>query len=146
MFFSNINISYNLEQIPCICVQRVVNLYYILGKITKGAKLKLLSRQEEMLLLAVWRLQHDAYGVKIRELLKVLTGKEWAFGAIFTMLDRLVQKELLRSYLTDPTPERGGRSKRIYQLTKDGKIALFEIKKIERAMWEGIDELGFESK
>lgn len=99
-----------------------------------------------MLLLAVWRLQHDAYGVKIRELLKELTGKEWAFGAIFTMLDRLVQKEMLNSYLTDPTPERGGRSKRIYQLRKDGKQALVEIKRIEKTMWDGIEGLGLQNK
>ncbi|MBU2494107.1 MAG: BlaI/MecI/CopY family transcriptional regulator [Bacteroidetes bacterium] len=108
--------------------------------------MKLLSRQEEMLLIAVWRLQHEAYGVKIRELLKELTGKEWAFGAIFTMLDRLVQKELLSSYLTDPTPERGGRSKRIYQLRKDGKQALIEIQQVQKTLWEGMEKLGFENK
>ena len=108
--------------------------------------MKLLSRQEEMLLIAVWRLQHDAYGVKIRELLKELTGKEWAFGAIFTMLDRLVQKELLSSYLTDPTPERGGRSKRIYQLRKDGKQALIEIQQVQKSLWGGLEGLGLENK
>ncbi len=108
--------------------------------------MKLLSRQEEMLLLAVWRLQHQAYGVLIRDKLKEITGKEWAYGAIFTMLDRLVIKEMLTSYLADPTPERGGRSKRIYRLTIDGKKALVEIKQIEKALWEGIDELGLESK
>lgn len=108
--------------------------------------MKLLSRQEEMLLLAVWRLQHNAYGVKIRELLKELTGKEWAFGAIFTMLDRLVQKEMLSSYLTDPTPERGGRSKRIYQLRKDGKQALIEIQQIQKTLWDGIEGLSLEKK
>ncbi|MGD8779723.1 MAG: helix-turn-helix transcriptional regulator [Ignavibacteria bacterium] len=108
--------------------------------------MKLLSRQEEMLLLAVWRLQHDAYGVLIREKLKEITCKEWAFGAIFTMLDRLVQKEMLTSYLTAPTPERGGRSKRIYKLTIDGKKALVEINQIQKAMWEGIEGLGLENK
>lgn len=107
--------------------------------------MKLLSRQEEMLLLAVWRLQYDAYGVKIRDLLKELTGNVWAFGAIFTMLDRLVKKEFLTSYLTDPTPERGGRSKRIYQLTYEGKDALVEINRIQKALWDNVEGLGIEN-
>ena len=106
--------------------------------------MKLLSRQEELLLLAVWKLQHDAYGVKIREHLKAITGKEWAFGALFVTLDRMAKKGMLTSYLTDPTPERGGRSKRVYQLTNNGKRALIEIKKLEETMWQGIEGLGFE--
>jgi DNA-binding PadR family transcriptional regulator len=99
-----------------------------------------------MLLLAVWRLQQKAYGVKIREHLKEVTGKEWAFGAIFTMLDRLEKKEMLRSSLGDPTPERGGRAKRIYQLTMDGREALIQIKEVEKAMWDGIDGVGLENE
>ena len=106
----------------------------------------ILTRSEEMLLLAVWRLQHEAYGVKIRNLLKELTGKEWAFGALFVQLDRLVHKELLRSHLSDPTPERGGRSKRIYQLTMDGRKALIQTKKVQETLWENIEGLGLESK
>lgn len=108
--------------------------------------MKLLSRQEELLLLAVWKLREDAYGVKIREHLKEITGKEWAFGALFVTLDRMTKKDLLTSYLTDPTPERGGRSKRVYQLTREGKRELLEIKKLEKVMWEGIEGLGLESE
>jgi len=107
--------------------------------------MKLLSRPEELLLLAIWRLQDNAYGVTIRNQIKEVTGKIWSFGALFITLERLVKKGFLTSYLTDPTPERGGRSKRIYKLTPAGLEALIEIKKIEKAMWEGIHELYVEN-
>lgn len=103
--------------------------------------MKLLSRSEEFLLLAIWRLQNNAYGVTIREELIRTTGQKWAFGALFVTLERLVKKELLETYLTDPLPQRGGRSKRMYQLTPDGKKALLEIKKVEQTIWADIPEL-----
>ncbi len=106
--------------------------------------MKFLSRSEEIFLLAIWRLQDNAYGVTIRNKLKEVTGKTWAFGAIFITLDRLVKKGFLTSYLTEPTPERGGRSKRIYQLTKDGLAALQEIKKMQEVLWDGIPELSLD--
>lgn len=104
----------------------------------------ILTRSEEMLLLAVHKLQDEAYGVKIKELLKELVGKDHAFGALFVQLDRLSEKGLLTSSLSDPTPERGGRSKRIYKLTSRGKKALVETKKVQEALWENVNGLGIE--
>ena len=101
----------------------------------------LITRSEEFLLLAVWRLRTRAYAVTIREQLKETTGKTWAFGALFVSLDRLVKKELLQSHLSDPTPERGGRGKRMYQLTEVGMQALIEIKQVEKVIWAGIPKL-----
>ena len=104
--------------------------------------MKLLSRSQELLLLVVWRLQQDgAYAVTIREKLHEVTGKTWAFGALFVSLERLVEKGFLASHLADPTPERGGRSKRMYRLTPAGVQALLDIRQIEQTMWAGITEL-----
>lgn len=103
--------------------------------------MKLLSRAEETLLLAIWRLQDNAYGVKIREQVEDVTGQSWAFGALFVTLERLVKKEMLTSYLTDPTPERGGRSKRVYKLTLDGRESLVQIQKVQKELWDGIEGL-----
>lgn len=103
--------------------------------------MKLISRAEELILLAVWRLQKDAYSVQIRNQLMEVTGKFWSFGAVYMPLDRLAKRGLLESYLADPTPERGGRSKRIYKPTKDGLEALEEIKKVQDAAWAGIKKL-----
>ena len=103
--------------------------------------MKLLSRPEELMMLAVWRLQDNAYAVTIREQLKDVTGETWAFGAIFVTLDRLVKKGYLKSFLSDPTPERGGRSKRIYEFTNEGIDAMKEIRELEKSMWDGIKGL-----
>lgn len=103
--------------------------------------MKLLSRSEEMVLLAVWRLQEKAYCVPIRSELMQITRKNWSFGSIYDPLERLERKKLLESYLTEPTKERGGRSKRIYRLTKHGKKALMELKKIQETLWQGALDL-----
>ncbi len=103
--------------------------------------MKLLSRSEEMVLLAVWKLQDEAYCVPIRSELMQITCKNWSFGSIYDPLERLERKKLLESYLTEPTRERGGRSKRIYRLTRHGKKALMELKKIQETLWQGALDL-----
>ncbi len=102
---------------------------------------KFISRSEEYILLAIMQLQDEAYGVSIRNHLKKITGKTWAFGAIHVMLTRLEKKKLLESHLADPTPQRGGRSKRIYRLTSAGMETLEQIKKIQDKVWSGIPEI-----
>jgi DNA-binding PadR family transcriptional regulator len=98
----------------------------------------MLTRAEEYILLSVSRLKDQAYSVEIRKDLQQVTGKYWSFGAVFMPLDRLQKRGLLDSYLADPTPERGGRSKRIYTPTKKGLEALEEIRKIHEAAWKGL--------
>lgn len=103
--------------------------------------MKFLSRSEELFLLAIWKLKENAYAVTIREQLKEISGKTWAFGAIFITLERLVKKGYLNSYLTEPIPERGGRSKRIYTLTEDGKKVLVETFEFQKNIWDGVEGL-----
>ncbi len=88
--------------------------------------------------MAVWRLQDDAYAVTIRDQLLSVTDKDWSFGALFVSLQRLVEKGLLDSHLADPTPERGGRAKRMYHVTKHGLKALVEIRRVNDAVWQGV--------
>ena len=102
--------------------------------------MKLLTRSEEMILLAVWRLQDNAYGVTVRDQLKDVTGKTWSFGALFVSLDRLTKKGFVHSYFSDPIPQRGGRRRRMYRLSKAGRRALLDIRLVEKALWEGISE------
>ena len=107
----------------------------------RATLMKLLTRSEEMLLLAIWRLQEDAYGVTIRDQLKAVSGKTWAFGALFVSLDRLSKKGCVVSYFSDPLPQRGGRRRRMYRLTKTGRQALLDIRLVEKALWNGISEV-----
>jgi len=104
----------------------------------------LLSRSEELVLLAIWKLKHLAYGVPIRDLLSEWTGHEWAIGTIYKPLKMLYQKDLVLKEMTEPSEERGGRSKYIYTLTPNGEEALREIRKIQNAAWSGDSERVFE--
>ena len=106
--------------------------------------MKLLSRSEEFVLLAVWKLQDRAYSLPVRKRISEITGHEWSLGSIYTPLERLTRKGLLTSYLTEATPERGGRHKRVYQLTQAGRQALIRIRSIEEAMWSGVTTLTLE--
>ncbi len=100
--------------------------------------MKFISRSEEFALLAVLYLQEDAYGVAIRNHLRKMTGQSWAFGAVFVTLNRLEKKKMLESRLADPTPRRGGKSKRIYRLTTEGLEELTRIRRIQQAVWKSI--------
>ena len=108
--------------------------------------MKLLSRAEEFILLAIWQLREDAYCVPIRSKISEITGENWSLGSIYMPLDRLVKKGLLDSYLSDATPERGGRHKRIYKLTEHGKEALIKVREAEVGMWAKIPNFSLRTK
>lgn len=103
--------------------------------------MNLLTRTEELILLAIWKLSENAYCVPIQQMITNITGEELSLGSIYMPLDRLVKRGLLDSYLTDSTPERGGRHKRIYRLTTDGKKELLRIRDVSAAMWDNTDDL-----
>ncbi len=106
----------------------------------KGRAMRILSRSEELVLLAVWRLHDEAYGVAIRKLIIEQTGKDWSIGAIYVPLDRLVRWGYLRDHQGEPTAERGGRGKRFYRVTKQGLGALRHIKEIHETIWASLGE------
>jgi PadR family transcriptional regulator, regulatory protein PadR len=106
--------------------------------------MKLLSRNEEIVLLAIWRLQENAYGVTIREQVSKVTNNDWSFGAIYVPLDKLTQKGYVNKSLSEPTTQRGGRSKCMYQLTSKGKTALKEIREVQEALWKDISSVAFD--
>ncbi len=103
--------------------------------------MRLLSRSEELVLLVVWNLQDNASCLPIQRRLKEATGKAWSLGSIYDPLDRLERKKLLVSHLTEPTKERGGRSRRVYKLTSLGKSALHELRSIQEDLWSEALEL-----
>lgn len=97
--------------------------------------MKLLSSHDEILMLAILSLGDDAYGVTIRRAVSQATGKNWSIGAVYDPLYRLEQRGLVESFLSDPTSERGGRSKRIFQVTQKGKEKLREQKGVRDKLW-----------
>src|SRR5579862_933556 len=96
---------------------------------------------EQMVLTAVLSLRDDAYGVSIHEKVRKLAKpREVSLGAIYVTLDRLEDKGMVRSWLTDPTPERGGRAKRCYRLEALGERALQESAATAKRIWETVQE------
>ena len=83
-----------------------------------------LGEFEQYLLFAVVRLGSNAYGVTIRDEIIARTGRNVSRGAVYAGLDRLEEKGLIVSELSDPTPERGGRAKRYYNISANGEVAL----------------------
>ncbi len=103
----------------------------------------MLTRTEELLLLAVWRLQQDAYGLAIGRQVSDLLGKKVSVGAVYIPLERLARKGLLATWESEPTARRGGRRKRFYKLTPSGLAALNTVRKIHDEAWSGLPGLAF---
>jgi DNA-binding PadR family transcriptional regulator len=97
-----------------------------------------LGEFEELTLLAVLALGHRAYGVPVQELIERETGREVALGAVYAALERLEAKGLVRSHLTDPTPERGGRRRRVFEVTPAGARTLRQARQAREALWNAI--------
>lgn len=102
--------------------------------------MKILSRAEELILLSIWRLKSDAYCVPILKEAQKHSGKTWTLSGIYIPIGRLGKKGYVESYFGEPIPQRGGKRKRFYRITKAGFDALKEVKEIERSMWEGLPE------
>jgi PadR family transcriptional regulator, regulatory protein PadR len=105
--------------------------------------MRLLTRTEEIMLLSIWRLGENAYGITIREEVARTTGEEWPLGAVYPFLSRLHRAGYARTLTSRSTPERGGRHKIMYRLTDTGKEALAEIQLVNARAWEGIPAQAF---
>lgn len=101
----------------------------------------LLSRSEEIVLLSIWKLQENAYGVSIRDKVIEATGYEWSIGALYAPLHRLQKKGLVETREGDPVSERGGRRKIFYRLTSQGREALLRIKQVLDVVWSDVPDL-----
>ena len=101
-----------------------------------------LGEFEQVVLLAILRLGDNAYGVTIRSEIAACTRRETAPGALYTTLDRMEEKGIVRSWLGDATPQRGGRAKRYFALTKAGRAALVNAQRAYRSLLDGLDLLG----
>jgi DNA-binding PadR family transcriptional regulator len=100
--------------------------------------MEFLTRMEEILLLAVHQLGTEAYGVTIKARVEEMLEKPLSVGAIYVPLDRLAKRGFLKTRQGDPSPERGGRSKKYYELTQAGTNILKETKKLNDLLWANV--------
>ena len=92
---------------------------------------------EQLVLTAILTLREDAYGVTIHSKVEDLSRpKTVSLGAVYVTLDRLEDKGFIKSRLTDPTPERGGRAKRCYRLEALGERVLEDSAVTAKRMWD----------
>ncbi|MGA3045133.1 MAG: PadR family transcriptional regulator [Terracidiphilus sp.] len=94
-----------------------------------------------MLLLAVVHLGEEAYGVPISRELEAQRGRDVSVGSVYAALERLEAKGLVDSSLGDPTPERGGKAKRYFKITKEGLRQVHETRRILTRLWRALPDM-----
>lgn len=97
-----------------------------------------LGEFEQVVLLAILRLEENAYGVSIREEITRCTEREPSPGALYTTLDRLEERGLVSSEFGDPTPQRGGRAKRFFKVTASGVAAVARVQRGYQRLMNGL--------
>jgi PadR family transcriptional regulator PadR len=100
-----------------------------------------LGHFELLVLLALMRLGDDAYGVPISRELEDALGREVALGSVYAALERLQSKGLVSSELGAPTPERGGRAKRYFQITSKGVREARTARQALTKLWRRLPQL-----
>jgi len=98
-----------------------------------------LGEFEHIVVLALLRLEDRAYGVTVRQQIEQRTKREVSIGAVYATLDRLERKGYVKSHRGEPTPERGGRSKRFFRVTATGLAALNRAQAALQRMTEGLE-------
>ena len=106
------------------------------------AEQTLLGELEQLVLLAIIRLEDKAYAVSIRDEIEQQTGFSLSRGSIYVTLDRLEQKGYVESWFADPTPERGGKAKRYFKVRAVARRDLKDCRAALLKMWDGIEAAG----
>jgi DNA-binding PadR family transcriptional regulator len=105
-----------------------------------------LGEFELMILLAVIHLGDEAYGVPISRELEAHRGRDVSVGSVYAALERLEAKGLVASTLGDPTPERGGKAKRYFRVTREGLRQVHDTRRVLKQMWRTLPELKGEGR
>ena len=106
----------------------------------------MLSRIEEILLLAIWKLKDNAYGISIREQVESDTGASWMSGAIYAPLNRLKKNGYVSTFQAETSGEKGGRPRIYYRLTRLGQNKLASLQEVSQTVWLGVPNLKKEFK
>ena len=93
---------------------------------------------EQLILMAMFRLGADAYGLSLRQEIESRTGRTISAGALYTALDRMEKRGFVTSRLGEPTPARGGKRKRLYSMLPPGERALARVYESLRLMAGGV--------
>jgi PadR family transcriptional regulator len=98
-----------------------------------------LNRIELLTLLAILRLGEKAYGVTIYEEIQRIAGSDVSMAGVYSALDRLERRGLVRAWRSEPLPERGGRARRHYDMTAAGRDLVRRERELSLKMWRGLE-------
>jgi DNA-binding PadR family transcriptional regulator len=105
--------------------------------------LKSLSVNEQIFLIAIWWLKEEAYGVRVRDKIKEMTGRTFTFGTLYNTLDNLTKKGYVTSRAVQILNQAGGNKRVYYTIKKSGLEALREARELQEAIWKGIYKYTF---
>ncbi|MFC2134725.1 PadR family transcriptional regulator [Bacteroidota bacterium] len=101
--------------------------------------MKILTRQEELVLLSIHQLRGNSCLAVVREFLIENTGREWSVSSVFVPMDRLTKEGYLKERIEPSISKRGGRATKYYHLTDEGFEALSRLKALNETMWKGLE-------
>jgi PadR family transcriptional regulator PadR len=99
-----------------------------------------LGEFEQMVLLSIMRLDRNAYGLAVKDELEKVAGRSPSSGGLYTTLDRMEKKGLVESYAGEITQERGGRPRRYFRVTAEGRALLARSRDTLMALWDGLEK------
>lgn len=102
--------------------------------------MKNLSTNAQIFMIAIWLLKDEAYGVKIRDKIKELTGRTFTFGTLYNTLDTLSRNGYVNSQPVQVLNQAGGNKRVYYKITQAGLKALREAQELQQSIWEGISK------
>lgn len=97
-----------------------------------------LGELEELVLLAVYSLEGDAYGVTVQQAIEGSADRSCTLGAVYSALDRLERKDCVRSRMGGRTAQIGGRRKRFFDITTRGRRKLEQSRAAREALWSRV--------
>ena len=104
--------------------------------INREGIMKDLTLAEEMVLLAIWKLKDNAYGVTIRKQVSRSTKRIFPYGTLYSILDKLTKTRLITKIVSEPLPRRGGRSRNYYSITPEGISSLKVALQLKKSLWD----------
>ncbi len=110
------------------------------GGVPQVGPARQLGDLEELVLLAVLRLGADAWGARIQQELEERAGRSVTIGTVYVTLMRLEEKGLSRSWMGEPTGERGGKARRHFEVRPEGVETLEATRAVRERMWQGLAE------
>jgi PadR family transcriptional regulator, regulatory protein PadR len=121
--------------------QNLLHLIHFFAIFELMADRSYLGEFELMILLAVIQLGDEAYGVPISRELERHRGRGVSIGSVYAALERMEAKGLVTSTLGNPTPERGGKAKRYFTVTKAGLRQVHDTRRVLTRLWRTLPEL-----